>query len=158
MVFSAGLDESGRHSECTPKIFGRLAGGTGIPPGEGGLTGGKPGWLLFLCPPPMTPSVDRRLGSGFPAGGCWSGSEMDGWGASGRPSGGVGRCARSRSRPKSRIASKKDPPRTLLVIDLNQPKSSGHSRGPRQPPAILDADRASRRIKRDPITRGAVSA
>ena len=49
MIFSAGLEESGRHSERTPKMLGRAAGGTGIRPGAGGLTGGNPGRLLSCC-------------------------------------------------------------------------------------------------------------
>src|ERR1700722_16664752 len=52
ILSSARLEESGRHSERTPTILGRLAGGTGIPPGAGGLTGGNPGWLLLRCPRP----------------------------------------------------------------------------------------------------------
>src|ERR1700723_200488 len=50
MIVSAGLEESGRHSERTPKMLGRAAGGTGIRPGAGGLMGGNPGRLFPRWP------------------------------------------------------------------------------------------------------------
>src|SRR5271157_1743808 len=50
MIFSAGLEESGRHCERAPKMLGRAAGGTGIRPGAGGLMGGNPGRLLLFPP------------------------------------------------------------------------------------------------------------
>src|ERR1700675_1347816 len=51
MILSAGGEESGRPSAFLTKTVGRAAGGTPIPPGAGGLTGGNPGrLLLFPCP------------------------------------------------------------------------------------------------------------
>ena len=81
---SGGVKEAGKHGDvglaahdslgmgwrnpggipsCTPKTLGRAAGGTGIPPGAGGLTGGNPGRLLLFPLPRWTiPLADRLPG------------------------------------------------------------------------------------------------
>ena len=43
MIFSAGLEESGGHCERTPKMLGRAAGGTGVPPWSGRADGWESG-------------------------------------------------------------------------------------------------------------------
>src|SRR5271168_4510794 len=50
MTLSARLEESGWHSGRTPGMLRRLSAGTGILPGAGGLTGGKPGCRLLRWP------------------------------------------------------------------------------------------------------------
>src|SRR5450432_270842 len=59
ILVSAGLEESGRHCDLKPNMLGRLAGGTRMPPGAGGLMGGNPGRLFLFCPRPITPSTER---------------------------------------------------------------------------------------------------
>src|ERR1700744_1064963 len=72
MILSAGLEDSGRHSVWRPKMLGRAAGGTRIPPGAGGLMGGNPGRrLLFPWPRWKIPPGNRVPGVISPgAGSC----------------------------------------------------------------------------------------
>src|ERR1700733_14021224 len=69
MTLSAGLEESGWHSNRLPGILRRVPSGTGILPGGPWLIGGNPGRLALFCLWPMTPSADRPPGSELLTGG-----------------------------------------------------------------------------------------
>jgi hypothetical protein len=94
----------------------------------------------------MTPSPDRPSGAGLPTGGAGMGGDVDGCGASGRSSGLVGCCAESSGRPSKRVASRRAPLRTHLVIDFYRtPRPlrvvSGKAGEAKRPHYGLDANR-----------------
>lgn len=115
ITLSAFVEESGRHSVLLPKTLGRAAGGTRIPPGAGGLTGGNPGRLLLLrCPRWKIPTTDRLPGLISPGAGSCSGSGAGatGCGASGR----VCCCPKRSGRTSRMAANSRARLRTLLFI------------------------------------------
>jgi hypothetical protein len=77
----------------------------------------------------MAPSTDRSPGTGWLTAGSCMAISAEGWGASGKSLNcvgdgvvdGGGCCAERGGRPRKRVASRRAPLRTLLVINLYRP-------------------------------------